>query len=79
MAKKAFTPPKSVHKKYWFGNIFIRGVGVVNGEVREDHLAKFKAQFKAGCAASELPDRDIPKLDLDYYIRDKDYLVKEKK
>ena len=67
-----------VKKRYWFGNIHIQGVGIVNGAVREDHLAKFKAQHKRGCAMNGLPDIDQKPLNLDYYIRDTDILGDQK-
>lgn len=65
-------------KRYWFGNIHIRGVGIVNGEVREDHLAKFMAQHKRGIENNGLADRDQKPLNIDYYIRDTDILGEAK-
>ncbi|MCK5602903.1 hypothetical protein KAR91_13560 [Candidatus Pacearchaeota archaeon] len=65
--------------KFWFGNIHIHGVGIVNGKVRTDHLEKFRAQHKRLCVASGLHADDQPKLREDYWIRDVDELELKKK
>lgn len=65
--------------KFWFGNIHIHGVGIVNGKVRTDHLEKFRAQHKKLTSISGLPDDDQPKLREDYWIRNVDELELKKK
>lgn len=80
------TPPKKVEKKiefiegkFWFGNIHIHGVGVVNGQVRSDHLEKFRDQHKKLSQRSGLPVEDQPPLREDYWIRNVDELELKKK
>ena len=63
--------------KFWFGNVFVPGVGTVNGRVRTDHFEQFKNRFESGQA--RLPKADRLKLNIDYWVRDNDELDKKLK
>jgi hypothetical protein len=60
--------------KFWRGNVFIKGVGVVNGAVRNDHLEKFKAEQKRIKIQSKLSDQDQPEFNIDDWVKDVDEL-----
>lgn len=61
--------------KFWFGNVFIPGVGVVSGRVRDDHFEIFKKKFESG--QSKLPKADRLTLNINYWVRDNDELEKK--
>lgn len=61
--------------KFWFGNVFIPGVGVVSGRVRDDHYAIFLKKFESG--QSKLPKADRLTLNINYWVRDTDELDKK--
>lgn len=61
--------------KFWFGNVFVPGVGTVNGRVRDDHFEIFKKKFESG--QSKLPKADRLTLNIDYWVRDNDELDKK--
>jgi len=78
--------PKSAPKKdseftdkFWRGNVFIKGVGVVNGPVRNDHLEKFKAEMKRIKLASKLSEQDQPDFDIGKWVKDVDELELKKR
>ena len=61
--------------KFWFGNVFVPGVGTVNGRVRDDHYAIFIKKFESG--QSKLPKADRLTLNINYWVRDNDELDKK--
>lgn len=81
LSEKLIKPKKKtgIEDKFWFGTVFIRGVGKVSGSVREDHYEKFIENFKRGQQESDLPEQDQQELDIDYWIRDVDELEEKKK
>ena len=65
-------------EKFWRGNVFIKGIGVVNGKVRNDHLEKFKSEQRRIKALSKLAEQDQPTFNIDDWIKDTD-LLEEKR
>jgi hypothetical protein len=72
MSKKKSQPKEELFgsesktKKYWVGNVYIQGVGLVNGEAKPEDIAAFTESCN-------------PETDLDDWLKDEDLLEKQLK